>query len=329
MSNSISKYATKIESLDDLQRLAKLLEASGYFDAKGDSHTAIAQIATKILAGQEMGYGPFTSVQGIHVIKGKPTLSANLMATAVKGHPRYDYRVRKMEDAVVTIEFFEDGESIGTSSFTAAEARKAQTQNMDKFPRNMLFARAMSNGVKWYCPDVFNGNTVYTPDELGADVNGDGDYVVSSTPERADRFYRTTEPEQLDVEPDGNCHRQIEEDNGPTVIETILAPADTPHEERSTHLYDPENDTIAPLLYTADDTTVVIAESALTSPPAAQQWAVDTHYCGNAYHAKNRWLNIVKQDFDGKVEPSQVKSIIYAFVADCLAKGIEQTPVGV
>ncbi|RDT44717.1 hypothetical protein DXF87_27490, partial [Enterobacter roggenkampii] len=37
---------------------------------------------------------------------------------------------------------------------------------MDKFPKNMLFARAMSNGVKWFTPDVFSG-PVYTPEELG------------------------------------------------------------------------------------------------------------------------------------------------------------------
>ena len=28
----------------------------------------------------------------------------------------------------------------------------------------MLFARAISNGVKWYCPDVFGG-PVYVPEE--------------------------------------------------------------------------------------------------------------------------------------------------------------------
>ena len=66
---------------------------SNYFDAKGNGEQAIAQLATKILAGQEMGYGPFASVQGIHVIQGKPTMSANLMASAVKNSARYDYRV--------------------------------------------------------------------------------------------------------------------------------------------------------------------------------------------------------------------------------------------
>jgi hypothetical protein len=29
----------------------------------------------------------------------------------------------------------------------------------------MLFARAISNGVKWYCPDIFSG-PVYVPEEM-------------------------------------------------------------------------------------------------------------------------------------------------------------------
>lgn len=158
--------------VDEITQIARLLAASGYFDARGASEQAIAQLATKILAGREMGFGDFASVQGIHVIQGKPAMSANLMAAAVKSSPRYDYRVRQMDDSAVQIEFFErvNGklESIGVSTFTAEDAKKAGTQNMSKFPRNMLFARAMSNGVRWYCPDVFFGSAVYTPEELDA-----------------------------------------------------------------------------------------------------------------------------------------------------------------
>lgn len=161
-------------NLDDLQQMAKMLVLSGYFEASQNQAQGVAQMATKILAGRELGYGPFASVQGIHVIKGKPALSANLMAAAVKAHPRYDYRVRKLENDEVSIEFFENKESIGISKFTKADAIAAQTQNLAKFPRNMLFARAMSNGVRFYCPDVFYGNAVYTPEELGANVDGDG-----------------------------------------------------------------------------------------------------------------------------------------------------------
>lgn len=167
--------------LENLQRMASMLAASGYFESSADGKTAIAQMATKILAGRELGYGPFASVQGIHVIKGKPALSANLMAAAVKAHPRYDYKVRKMANDEVVIEFFENGESIGSSSFTLKDANAAGTQNLQKFARNMLFARAMSNGVRWYCPDVFYGNAVYTPEELGATVDGDGNIDAKFT----------------------------------------------------------------------------------------------------------------------------------------------------
>ena len=31
-----------------------------------------------------------------------------------------------------------------------------------KYPRNMLFARAMSNGVRWFAPEATGGLPVYT-----------------------------------------------------------------------------------------------------------------------------------------------------------------------
>ena len=166
-----------IKSVDDLSRIGKMMAVSGYFQDARDA----AQAAVKVQAGMEMGFGPFASMTGIHIIKGRPSVGANLMASAVKNNPKYDYRVKKMEDSEVQIEFFEiingKRESIGVSSFTAAEAQKAGTQNMDKFPRNMLFARAMSNGIRWFCPDVFAGNTTYTPEELGAEVDEDGNII--------------------------------------------------------------------------------------------------------------------------------------------------------
>ena len=45
----------------------------------------------------------------------------------------------------------------------------------------MLFARAMSNGVRWYCPDVAMA-PLYTPDELGAQVDGESGEVIEAEP---------------------------------------------------------------------------------------------------------------------------------------------------
>ena len=168
-------------NVDELKRLGTMLAMSGYFDTPREQNIAVAQMCVKVMAGRELGFGPFASVNGIHVIKGKPAVSANLMAAAVKANPRYDYRVRQMDNEAARIEFFEivDGkrESLGISEFTRADAKAAGTQNMDKFGRNMMFARAMSNGVKWYAPDVFNGSMVYVPEELGASVDGDGNVI--------------------------------------------------------------------------------------------------------------------------------------------------------
>ena len=175
------------DEFEIVQRTARMLAISAYFDAKGDSPQAIAQVATKILAGRELGFGPFAAVNGIHIISGKPAVGANLMASAVKGSGRYDYRVKKMADDEVVIEFFAVAagkrESLGESSFTLKDAQAAAVTNnptWKKFPRNMLFARAMSNGVRWYCPDVFSGNAVYVPEELGANVDDNGDVIETT-----------------------------------------------------------------------------------------------------------------------------------------------------
>ena len=185
MSTAIVKQDQALSTLSDVRQVAEQFALSAYFDAKGNGPQAIAQIVTKIMAGRELGYGPFASVNGIHVIQGKPSVSANMMAAAVKASGRYDYRVRQMDDSGVVVEFFEfvggKRESLGVSSFTKEDAARAGTQNMQKFARNMMFARAISNGVKWFCPDVFNGSAVYVPEELGAEVDGEGN-VIDVTP---------------------------------------------------------------------------------------------------------------------------------------------------
>jgi hypothetical protein len=162
--------------LDQLWQLGSILAQSGMFqDAKME-----AQAVVKVLAGRELGFGAIASMTGVNVIKGRVGLSANLMAAAVKRSGKYTYRVRVMDNTLCEIEFFErvDGkwESIGVSPFTLEDAKKAGTQNLDKFPRNMLFARALSNGVRWFCPDV-TGGPVYTPEELGAEVDDEGEVV--------------------------------------------------------------------------------------------------------------------------------------------------------
>ena len=45
----------------------------------------------------------------------------------------------------------------------------------------MLFARAISRGARRFAPGIFGGSPVYTPDEMGADVDEEGNVVIDST----------------------------------------------------------------------------------------------------------------------------------------------------
>jgi hypothetical protein len=194
VAQTVSKGLTKIESLADLQSVASIFVKSGFFSDAKDA----AQAVVKIMAGGELGFPPIASMTGIYIVKGKVSLSANLMAAAIKRTGRYDYRVRQLDDTMAEIEFFQNGQSLGKSSFTMAEAKAAElTSNptWKKFPRNMLFARALSNGARWYCPDVFGG-PIYTPEELGAPVNEEGE-VIDTAPAHD---LRVVEPQPAPVE---------------------------------------------------------------------------------------------------------------------------------
>jgi len=160
--NLIKHTATEIMSI------GKAFAESGMFpDIK-----SAAQAIVKIQAGAELGIAPFAAMSGIHIIKGKPTIGAGIMASMVKASGKYNYRVVEQTDKKCSIDFYEGKELIGNSTFTIEEAKKAGTQNLERFPRNMLFARAMSNGVKWYTPDVFAG-PVYVPEEMeSVGING-------------------------------------------------------------------------------------------------------------------------------------------------------------
>lgn len=149
------------QDYSEMTSIGKTFAESGMFaDVK-----SAAQAIVKIIAGAEMGIPAFASMSGIHIIQGKPTVGAGLLAARVKGSGKYDYEVKELTETVCSIDFKQDGKVIGNSTFTIADAKKAGTKNLEKFPKNMLFARAMSNGVKFYTPDLFNG-PVYVPGEM-------------------------------------------------------------------------------------------------------------------------------------------------------------------
>jgi hypothetical protein len=211
-----------VRTMDDAERAAKAMAASGFFaDAKQAS-----QAVVKILAGQELGFGPFASMTGVNIIQNKPVLAANLMAAAVKRQGKYNYRVISLTDEGCELAFLENGQEVGRSKFDKSDAGQAGLllkDNWKKYPRNMYFARALSNGQKWYAPDVFNGATVYTPDELGAKVDEEGNAVIEASvqpePEK-----RTEEQNMHDLGFDEPKHSAtIERPLSPVTLRSMLA----------------------------------------------------------------------------------------------------------
>ena len=188
----------ELNTPEQMMQVSEMLAKSGYFQDARDA----SQAFVKVLAGREIGFPSFASMSGIHIIKGKPTLGANLMAAAVKRSSKYDYQVKKLDDTTCELIFLENGKEVGTSKFDLDDAKRAQTQNLTKYPKNMLFARAISNGIKFFCPDLFLGAPVYTPDELGAEVDEEGEIITVETPKQL---------QQAKAKPSGNSKLSKEE----------------------------------------------------------------------------------------------------------------------
>lgn len=204
------RLPVKIETIQDLNTLGKLLYGSGFFkDVAGAS-----QAIVKVLAGAEIGLGPIASMTSIYIVEGKPSFSSNLIASKIKSHSEYDYKVESLTDKSCKVAIYQnqpihtqagDGspvvhhnmQKIGDFEFTEADARAAGLlgkNNWKKYPKAMYFSRAISQAARVFCPDVFHSVIPYTVEELAPDVllTDSGDVIEG----------QFTEPE-IDVPQDG------------------------------------------------------------------------------------------------------------------------------
>lgn len=173
-------------TLNEIRELGDIFFTSGMFeDVKN-----VAQAMVKIKAGEELGFTPFVSMGGVHVIKGKPSLGATLQASLLKDSPRYRYETKRIDNEACTLAFYEriDGQwkAIGDSTFTMADAKEAgltggNNDMYKKYSRNMLFARALTNGMRWYTPDLLRCADGYSEGDAEFDI----DEVVRDTSEPA------------------------------------------------------------------------------------------------------------------------------------------------
>lgn len=151
-------------TLDEVMTFAQIAVRSQYFNVK-----SIEEAAVKILLGKELGLSTYQAMMGVSVIQGRPSLSAGLVSSLVKQSGRYDYRVNEWTATSCKISFYQGGQLLGASVYTLEDAKRAQLvkpqSNWDKYPKSMLFARAITQGARAYTPDIFLG-PIYTEDEI-------------------------------------------------------------------------------------------------------------------------------------------------------------------
>lgn len=127
-----------------------------------------------------LGVHPMQAITGVHVIDGKPSASADLMAARVRaaGH-----RLRIAGDdtyAEATLIRRDDPEYPFTVRWTldrAKEADLAGKGTWKKYPAAMLRARAITEVCRMGASEVLMG-VLYTPEELGRDVDAEGQPVT-------------------------------------------------------------------------------------------------------------------------------------------------------
>lgn len=198
------------QSLRALLNLGEVMSKSGYFpDVKTNSAAVV-----KIMLGRELGFSPIAAMSGVHIIEGVPTLHARMQAALLRKHPRYDYRITEHTDILCIIEFIgidEEGERsvLGESAYSIEDARTAELVkprgNWVKFPRNMLFARAMTNGIGWFAPDAVS-MPLYDPTEIDPDIEitATGQPVVDGEPAKQEEAIEGEFRDVPDSDPQGN-----------------------------------------------------------------------------------------------------------------------------
>jgi hypothetical protein len=167
-------------TFDELKRVGEMVIASGL--APEGVKTAAAACLI-IATGRELGISAMKALRTIYVVKGRPTLSADLMAALCKQTPavcRY-FRIVEMTPTHVTCETHRVGEPEPTAyTYTLDDARTAgllTSQTWKAHPTAMLKARCVSALARAVYPDLIMG--LYDPDELATqdDGRGRGEYV--------------------------------------------------------------------------------------------------------------------------------------------------------
>lgn len=119
-----------------------------------------AGVAAAVLTGRELGMGPMTSLRGLDIIEGRPSMTAQMLAARIlaAGHSIV-WKQSTDERCTVLVERG-DGLSAAEVTWTLRDAQRAGLagkQVWQRYPRHMLQHRALSEAAGMACPDVALG----------------------------------------------------------------------------------------------------------------------------------------------------------------------------
>lgn len=171
--------ATELCTVNDKLALAVKLADSSMLPASFRKQPANLLWAMEY--ARSIGVDMMTAVTSIHVIEGKPTASADLIAALVR---RAGHKLRVWGDdkqACATIIRSDDphfeGFSVTWTMDRAKAAGLAGKSVWRSFPAAMLRARAITEVARMACSEALHG-VIYTPEEVGAVVDGEGAPVM-------------------------------------------------------------------------------------------------------------------------------------------------------
>lgn len=167
--------------VSDIEKMASAIAQSGFFGMKTKE-----QAMALMFIAQAEGRHPATAAQEYHVIQGKPALKADAMLA------RFQAAGGKVEwksytDKEVTGKFSHPQGGTVEISWTiemATAAKLTGKETWKQYPRQMLRARVISEGIRTVYPGVAVG--VYTPEEVQDFDNGGGNQMVDITPSETD-----------------------------------------------------------------------------------------------------------------------------------------------
>ena len=165
----IVKHETQQLSMQDQMQFADLVTQGDMVPKDYRNKPANAMIAIGL--GQSMGLSPAESLYRIDVIQGKPTASAELIASNIRkaGHTlrvEVDEQNTSVRATVYRADDPEFPHSVVRDMKWAQQMGLVNKDNYKRQPLTMLQWRAISGVGRLACPEALYG-VQYTPDELG------------------------------------------------------------------------------------------------------------------------------------------------------------------